>query len=106
MRTMKGLLLVLLALTLGLTAAPAAAQNERDEGFQRVNHERWEARERHGRREHERWGHRHWGHRHWGHRHFGFAFPAPYAAPCYWRTGYWAWNGWQYVWVPARTVCY
>jgi len=102
MGRMKGLLLVLTALTLAVTAAPAAAQNERHEGFRRADYEgRW-AHERHEGREHDRWGHRRWGY-----RHFGFVSPPPYAHPyCFWRPSHWAWNGWRYVWVPPRTVCY
>ena len=93
---MKRLLLVLVALTLALTAAPAAAEPERHEGFRSGQREGREWHEQHERREHERWEH----------RRFGFFSPAPYAAPyCYTEQGSWAWNGWRYVWVPPQTVC-
>lgn len=98
MRTMRHRLLGLVALALMLTAAPALADSGRDGGF-RSGHraERWE----HQRRVREdEWRHR------WRHRPFGFRLSVPYAAPhCYTRYGYWAWDGWRYVWVPPRTVC-
>lgn len=98
MRSLKRLLLVLVALTLGVTAAPAAAR-EWGESFRGgYREERRESREQE-RREHERWEHRRF-------RHFGFVFPALSVAPyCYAQGGYWAWDGWQYVWAPPQTVC-
>ncbi len=89
----KRLLLILATLTLALTAAPAAAQYERENAFrpghrvERVRHVRWE----------------HWR---WEHRHPRFAYRVPYAARnCHRRPGYRAWDGWRYVWVPSHIVC-
>ena len=94
MGTMKNVVFVLAALSVALTAAPAAAaQRGRDEGF-RGGHR--EERVIHERRPHERWEH----------RGFRFVYPAHYVAPyCYTQPGYWAWDGWQHVWVPPQTVC-
>ncbi len=93
MRNMKQVLLGIVVLTVALTAAPAAAERGRGEGFRGHREAR---QERHEGREHERWEH----------RGSGFFFPVPYAAPfCYPQHGYWAWNGWQYVWVPPQMVC-
>ncbi len=98
MKGMKGLLLTLVMLTLALTAAPAAAQREREEWSRRGHREE--------RVEHGRGNHGRWEHRRWGHRHFGFAYPVPYAAPyCYTQNGYLAWDGWHYVWVRPLMVC-
>lgn len=103
MKTIKHLLLMLVALTLALTAAPAFADTDRNEGFR--NRHRVERQER-GHHEGKRQERERTEHRWRGHRDFRFAFPAPYVAPyCYTQAGYWAWNGWQYAWVPPQTVC-
>lgn len=96
MKIMKRGLLLMVALALALTAAPAAAARGRDEGFRGGHREERRAHEERELPRHERWEH----------GGLGFVFPAPYAAPyCYSQDGYWAWDGWQYVWVPPQTVC-
>ena len=94
MGTMRSVVLVLVALSVALTAGPAAAaQRGRDEGFRGGHREERVTHERHI---HERWEH----------RDFRFAYPAPYVAPyCSTQPGYWAWDGWQHLWVPPQTVC-
>ena len=100
--------IVFVALTLALTAAPAAAiQRERDEGFRGWHREEWQVTERRDNREAQvPREHRQWKHQRWEDRHFSFVSPVPYAAPnCFTRPGYWAWDGWQHLWVPPQTVC-
>ena len=94
MGTMRSVVLVLVALSVALTAGPAAAaQRGRDEGF------------RGGHRE-ERVMHEPRFHARWEHHDFRFVYPAPYVAPyCSTQPGYWAWDGWQHLWVPPQTVC-
>ena len=103
MRSITSLLLGLVALSLALTATPAAAVAERHEGFRgRPRVERQE----HARPEHERQARGREDHDRWEHHDFRFAYPVPYVAPyCYTQDGYWAWDGWQYAWVPPQTVC-
>ncbi len=96
-RARRGVLLGLAALTLALTAAPAAAAPEWQEPFRGWHREA---------RYHRGWEHERWRHRHY--RHFGYFAPVPYyyATPyCYRQHGYSAWNGWRSVWVPPLTVC-
>jgi hypothetical protein len=103
MKTIKHLLLMVIALTLALTAAPAFADSDRHERFrdERRVERQWREHHEGERREREREEH---GLRE--HRVFRFAFPAPYfASYCYALDGYWAWDGWQYVWTPPQTVC-
>ena len=99
MKTMKPLLLVLVMLALALTASPAAAERRSEQGFrggQREERQMQEHRDYHGRGEHAR-----------PERHdHDFAYRVPYSAPyCYTQNGYWTWDGWQQVWVPAQTIC-
>ncbi len=103
MKPIKHLLLMLVALTLALTAAPAFADSERHEGFRDEHRVDRQERQHHEGERQEREREWHVGR---GHRYFRFAFPAPYVAPyCYTQAGYWAWNGWRYVWTPPETVC-
>lgn len=103
MKKTRRLLLMLLALLLALTTAPAFADSPRNQGF-RDGH-RMERRDA-GHHEGERQERERAEHGRWEHRDFRFAFPAPYVAPyCYTQAGYWTWDGWQYVWVPPQTVC-
>ena len=97
MRTRKSLLFGIVALSLALTTVPAAAvQRERDEGFRGGHREERQVPERQNR---DRWEHRDRDRR--------FAFRAHYAAPsCYTQPGYWAWDGWQQVWVAPQTICH
>jgi hypothetical protein len=95
MGPMKSLVFGLVALSVALTAAPAVAY-ERNE----VMRHREEHAER-LRRAHERWEREQWEH-----RNFRYAYRPPYAAAhCFTRPGFWAWDGWQHVWVRPRTVC-
>jgi hypothetical protein len=103
MKTIKHLLLMLVALTLALTTVPAFADSDRHEGFRDEHRVERPGREH---REGERQERERAGHVVREYREFRFAFPAPYVAPyCYTQAGYWAWDGWQNVWVPPQTIC-
>ena len=103
MKTMKHILLMVIALTLALTAAPAFADPDQHEGFRDEHRGNRQEREHHEGERQERERDWHVGREH---REFGFAIPPLYVAPhCYTRAGYWEWNGWRYVWTPAQTVC-
>ena len=89
----KWFVFVLAALSLALTAVPAAA--DRDDYWEGRRDERREAQERRDRelrelRERERREE----------RRLGFLGPN-----CYSEGGYWAWDGFERVWVPSRTIC-
>lgn len=100
MRTKRNLLFGLVALSLALTAAPAIAERERDEGF-RAGHS--EERQVYEHRDRDRWAH---DRREDRDRDSRLAYRAPYVAPsCYTQPGYWGWDGWQQMWVPPQTVC-
>ncbi len=96
MRKTKYAGLGIVALAMLLTAGPALAERGDREAFRHGEHvERREREHRHGVR---------WGYPRWGERRFGFVYPAPYA-PCYTQRGYWAWDGWQHLWIPPQTFC-
>jgi Ni/Co efflux regulator RcnB len=101
MGNVKRVLLGLVALSLALTAAPAAQARE----WAEVSRQ-WRREERPARERHQRWEHEHQARARWRHDHFGYFAPAPMAAPyCFRVHGHSAWNGWRYVWVPGHTVC-
>ena len=103
MNTIKHLLLMLVALTVALTAAPAFAESERHEEFRDGHRAERLEREHHEGERQEREREDHFRREH---REFSFAFPAPFVAPvCSTQAGHWDWNGWRYVWVPPQTVC-
>jgi hypothetical protein len=98
MRTMKHLLLVLVTLVMALTAVPAAAERDREQEFRRGHRDEWV--------QHEGRAHDRWDHDRWAHHDSRFASRVPRAAHyCSRQGGYWAWDGWQQVWVPPQTVC-
>ncbi len=117
MRHVKRFLLLGVALALALTAAPAFADRDegsrggpraqheerfRGDGF-RGGHEEREEREEH--EEHERREHGGFGYVA-PYPYYAEPYAVPYAGPdCYAQDGYWAWNGYQYVWIPPQNVC-
>ncbi len=101
MNTKKNLLFGLVALSLALTAAPAVAiERGREDGFRGGHREERQVPEH---RDRNRWAHDRREHRD---RDSRLVFRSPYVAPaCYTQPGYWAWDGWQQVWVPPQTLC-
>ncbi len=99
-RSLKQLLLLVAAFLVAAPAVPAFAQPDRDRA-------REEHRQQYERREPERRDQGRHDRDRREHREYRFAYREPhvFGPSCYTQSGYWAWNGWQHVWVPPQTVC-
>ncbi len=100
---LKQLLLLVAALIVAAPAVPAFAQPDRDRA--REEHRQQYQRREPERRDHERPERYERDSRE--HRDYRFAYREPhvFGPSCYTQSGYWAWDGWQHVWVPPQTVC-
>ncbi len=100
MKTRKTFPFGLVALSLAMTATPAAALRRESEDRFRSGYREEQVEREHRDRDYHRRAHERREYR------YRLAYRAPYFAPsCYRQPGYWAWDGWQRVWVRSLTAC-